>query len=178
VTKPERDSTPVARSVSRRRAVPRSSSERSIRNPEDAQPDLAARFAQFADVCSEFSKEIVEQSGFWTDASTDDHARMNLEIAQSVFSKWSIDILACLYANRTSRFQEIKNVVGDISSRVLSVKLARLEDLGLVHRAVLDTRPPRVEYSLTGKGLRVATLGEPVFLYLRFTEGSFGLHRP
>jgi len=129
-------------------------------------------------VCSEFSKEIVEQSGFWTDASTDDHARMNLEIAQSVFSKWSIDILACLYANRTSRFQEIKNVVGDISSRVLSVKLARLEDLGLVHRAVLDTRPPRVEYSLTGKGLRVATLGEPVFLYLRFTEGSFGLHRP
>ena len=28
-----------------------------------------------------------------------------------------------------------------------------------------------MQYSFTEKGLRVAKLGEPVFLYLRFTEG-------
>ena len=58
-----------------------------------------------------------------------------------------------------------------MSARILSVKLSRLKELGLVHREVLDTKPPRVQYSFTEKGLRVAKLGEPVFLYLRFAEG-------
>lgn len=139
--------------------------------PAELDPQLVARFAKFAEVCSEFSKDILTRSGLWTGATIEDHTRMNLEIAQTVFSKWTIDIITCLFAARVARFQEIKNIVGEISRRVLSVKLARLEELGLVHRAVIDTRPPRVEYSLTPKGLRVATLGEPVFLYLRLTEG-------
>src|SRR2546430_1470712 len=52
-----------------------------------------------------------------------------------------------------------------------SKTLSRLKELGLVPREVLDTNPPRVQYSFTEKGLRVAKLGEPVFLYLRFAEG-------
>jgi len=83
--------------------------------------------------------------------------------------------LTFLFTGGASRFQEIKKALGDISARVLSVKLARLERLGFVRRSVLDTRPPGVEYSLTEKGRQVARLGEPVFLYLRLTEGLLNL---
>src|SRR2546425_718602 len=79
--------------------------------------------------------------------------------------------LAPIYAHKTLGFQEIRHAMPGMSARILSVKLSRLKELGLVHREVLDTKPPRVQYSFTEKGLRVAKLGEPVFLYLRFAEG-------
>jgi len=100
-----------------------------------------------------------------------------MQIARTVFSKWSIDILAFLFTGQAARFQEIKKALGRISSRVLSLKLSRLERLGLVERTVFATRPPRVQYALTPRGRRVARLGEPVFLYLRLTEKSMGLDR-
>ena len=69
------------------------------------------------------------------------------------------------------RFEELRKTLRPISSRVLSEKVKLLEDTGLVHRSILNTRLPRVQYSLTEKGLTVATLGEPVLLYLRMKEG-------
>lgn len=134
-------------------------------------PQLAIRFKEFSASCSRFSREIIERSGTRATTSSADHARLNLRIARTVFSKWSVEILTYLYSGRRARFQEIKKALGDISARVLSVKLTRLEELGFVRRTVLDTRPPGVEYSLTEKGLQAARLGEPVFLYLRLTEG-------
>lgn len=47
------------------------------------------------------------------------------------------------------------------------MKLRQMEDLGLVHRGVLDDRPPRALYSFTQTGLMIVRLGEPVFPYLR-----------
>jgi len=55
---------------------------------------------------------------------------------------------------------------------VLSEKLKQLETKGLIRREVLSTRPPRVKYTLREKGLIVARLGEPVFLFLRNDEGQ------
>ena len=69
------------------------------------------------------------------------------------------------------RFEELRKTLRPISSRVLSEKVKLLEDTGLVHRSILNTRLPRVQYSLTEKGLTAATLGEPVLLYLMMKEG-------
>jgi DNA-binding HxlR family transcriptional regulator len=134
-------------------------------------PQLAIRFREFADRCSDFSKEIVQASGTRVTTTSGDNARLNLRIARAVFGKWSVEILTFLYSSQQARFQEIKKALGEISARVLSLKLTRLEALGLVRRTVLDTKPPGVEYALTDKGLQAAKLGEPVFLYLRLTEG-------
>jgi DNA-binding HxlR family transcriptional regulator len=134
-------------------------------------PQLLNRFREFADQCSDFSREIVEVSGTRATTTGGDHARLNLRIARTIFGKWSVEILTYLYTSEQARFQEIKKALGEISARVLSLKLTRLENLGLVRRRVLDTKPPGVEYSLTDKGLQAAKLGEPVFLYLRLTEG-------
>jgi DNA-binding HxlR family transcriptional regulator len=134
-------------------------------------PRLSALFEEFADRSFEFSREIAAQTTGPGAANGGDNALLNLRVARTVFGKWSVEILTFLYSKHESRFQELKNALGDISARVLSLKLTRLEDLGFVHRAVLDTRPPSVQYSLTEKGRQLAKLGEPVFLYLRLTEG-------
>src|SRR2546423_882862 len=122
------------------------------------------------------SREVIERSGVAA-TTNNDHARLNIRIARTVFGKWSVEILTFLYSARVARFQELRKALGEISARVLSLKLARLEGLGFVHRAVIDTRPPGVEYSLTDKGREVAKLGEPVFLYLRLMEGSLSSTR-
>lgn len=155
--------------ASRMDSAPRVSPPVVIAIPENV--DLVAKFEDFAAACSRFCREIVAASSPHSRTTPDDHARLNMQIARTIFGKWSIDILAFLYTQREAGFQEVKSALGTISSRVLSLKLARLEQLGLVRREVLVLRPPRVHYSLTSEGLHVARLGEPVFLYLRLMRG-------
>lgn len=133
--------------------------------------DLAVKFAEFAEDASRFSKEIADAASMHHPEDIARNVGFNLEVAKTVFGKWSVDILTLIHAHKTLGYQEILRAMPGMSARVLSDKLSRLQELGLVHREVLDTKPPRVRYSFTEKGLRVAKLGEPVFLYLRFTEG-------
>src|SRR5947209_10700090 len=49
-------------------------------------------------------------------------------------------------------FSGIKQLVPELSDRLLSERLKELEAEGIVERAVLDGAPVRVEYSLTDKG--------------------------
>jgi len=74
---------------------------------------------------------------------------------------------------KSTGFERLRKTLPGISSRILSAKLKTLEELGLVERKVLATRPPRVNYELTEKGITVAKLGEPVLLYLRYIEGLY-----
>ena len=62
--------------------------------------------------------------------------------------------------NESIGFQELKESVGSISSRVLSVRLRQMEALGLIRRDIVDGRPPRTRYSLTPDGLTVAHFTE------------------
>jgi len=133
--------------------------------------DLAAKFEDFADMASRFSHEVSEAASIRPPTDVPRNVAFNLEIAKTVFGKWSVDILALIYTHKAIGFQEMLRALPGISGRVLSQKLGRLQKLGLLHREVLDTKPPRVHYSFTAKGLLVAKIGEPVFLYLRFTEG-------
>jgi len=135
---------------------------------------LERRFSDLVDTCSRFSREIVRDVG-WNGGSTGvfDPNAANVEITRTVFGKWSLDILTLLYMRQSAGFQEIRRGLGRISSRVLSSKLTRMQETGLIRRDVKPTRPPRVAYSLTDHGQTVAKLGEPVFLYLRLS-GAFG----
>lgn len=136
---------------------------------------LERRFSELVETCSRFSHEIARDAG-WNGGSLAllDPVPMNMEIARTIFGKWSLDILTLLYVRQTAGFQEIRRSLGRISSRVLSSKLTRMQDNGLIRREVKPTRPPRVAYSLTEHGLTVAKLGEPIFLYLRLS----GLEAP
>ncbi|MEU4833675.1 helix-turn-helix domain-containing protein [Streptosporangium sp. NPDC023615] len=69
-----------------------------------------------------------------------------------VQGKWKTFILWTL-AEGPRRFGETRRLMPGISEKVLTEQLRELEGDGIVHREVYDESPPRVEYSLTAKGL-------------------------
>jgi DNA-binding HxlR family transcriptional regulator len=50
------------------------------------------------------------------------------------------------------RFSEVRQLVPDLSDRLLSERMKELEGEGIVERRVIDETPVRVEYELTEKG--------------------------
>lgn len=68
-------------------------------------------------------------------------------------NKWALLIILILSENKVLRFSELKKMIPDVSSRMLSSTLRTLEADGLVSRKVYPKVPPKVEYSLTETGL-------------------------
>ena len=68
--------------------------------------------------------------------------------------RWTVSILWASYEG-ASRFNELKQAVGEIPPTTLAQRLVELEQAGLLERRVLDSRPPRVQYQLTDDGRRL-----------------------
>lgn len=66
--------------------------------------------------------------------------------------KWTLLILRELFQG-TRRFGELRMVLHGVSPKTLTERLRFLEDRGVVQRTVHPEIPPRVEYSLTPRGL-------------------------
>lgn len=74
------------------------------------------------------------------------------DVISRLGDKWSLLILTTINVNGTMRFGEIRQSIGDISHRMLTVTLRALETDGLLERKVHAEVPPRVEYSITPLG--------------------------
>ncbi len=68
-----------------------------------------------------------------------------------VGKRWTGAILSVLL-DGPLRFSEIKQLVPDLSDRLLSERLKELEAEGIVARRLTGHGPGRVEYGLTAKG--------------------------
>lgn len=66
--------------------------------------------------------------------------------------KWSLRILVLLQKNGTMRFNELMRNVPNISQKMLTTALKKLEADMLVNRKLYPEIPPKVEYSLTPLG--------------------------
>jgi DNA-binding HxlR family transcriptional regulator len=66
--------------------------------------------------------------------------------------KWSLLILSALNQNGTMRYKELNSIIPDISQKMLSSTLKRLEEDKMINRKMYGEIPPRVEYSLTKTG--------------------------
>ncbi|MFF8460574.1 winged helix-turn-helix transcriptional regulator [Streptomyces buecherae] len=85
--------------------------------------------------------------------------RAESDLLQTLSARWAMHILLALRASHDSarfRFSEIQDRVTGISNRVLSGRLADLENNGLVSRDVAATRPVSITYRLTDHGQQVA----------------------
>ena len=80
--------------------------------------------------------------------------------------KWILHIIYELSSGKR-RFCHLQEAVGNANSRTLSERLKELEEQGLVHREVIHTIPPWVEYSLTDKGVEMCRLVEGVAAWAR-----------
>jgi DNA-binding HxlR family transcriptional regulator len=86
--------------------------------------------------------------------------------ADIICGKWTILVIRDLAQGR-SRFCELERSLAGISPRTLSLRLRGLEEQGIVERQTFPEVPPRVEYSLTAKGLALAPLIEDMRAYGR-----------
>lgn len=68
--------------------------------------------------------------------------------------KWKVNIVWQLSFG-TKRFAELRRVLRGVSEKVLAAQLRELESAGIVARAVTPGKVPRVDYSLTPRGLEL-----------------------
>jgi DNA-binding HxlR family transcriptional regulator len=73
------------------------------------------------------------------------------QAVELVGKRWTGAILFVLM-DGPARFSEVKQLVPDLSDRLLSERMKELEAEGMVERRVIDDMPVRVEYALTEKG--------------------------
>ncbi|RDI52136.1 HxlR family transcriptional regulator [Nocardia mexicana] len=76
-------------------------------------------------------------------------------VLQNVASRWGTLALVALREG-PFRFSALRRRVDGVSERMLSQTLQALERDGMIHREVQQSIPPRVEYTLTDLGARVA----------------------
>lgn len=127
---------------------------------------LEDQFVEFGEAASAFVKDV-SAAGAVSYRGEPSSVKTNVNITKKVFSKWSIEIIMSTYSMDSVGFGDLKRVLNGISSRVLSKKLKDLEELGFLEREVIESRPPKVRYTLSKRGEVLAKLGEPVILYLR-----------
>jgi len=81
--------------------------------------------------------------------------KCGIDVALAVVGgKWKASILWHL-AQDTMRFSDLQRLFTDTTRKMLTQQLRELEADGLVHREVYPQVPPKVEYSLTGKGTTI-----------------------
>lgn len=66
--------------------------------------------------------------------------------------KWKLQILWNIYNRKNVRFNELKRLLGNITTKTLTDQLRELEDQKIIQRIVYPEVPPKVEYSFTDIG--------------------------
>lgn len=77
-------------------------------------------------------------------------------VLAQIGDKWSLLVITHLKFGQ-HRFSELAAALPDISQRMLTQTLRKLEREGLLLRTVTPSIPPRVDYELTGLGRSLLT---------------------
>ena len=77
---------------------------------------------------------------------------LTFELLGQIADKWTLLVLEELAENGVLRFTELRRKIPNVSQKMLTQTLRRLEQNGLVMRRVHAVIPPRVEYQHTALG--------------------------
>lgn len=86
-------------------------------------------------------------------------------VLDHVTSKWGVLILVAL-TEGPQRWGELRRRAEGISEKMLAQTLKTLERDGFVHREAHPVIPPRVDYSLTERGVELASLLMPLVAWV------------
>jgi DNA-binding HxlR family transcriptional regulator len=84
--------------------------------------------------------------------------------AEIIGGKWTLLIIRDL-ASGVKRFNQLERSLRGISPKTLSERLRSLEEEGVIVRQTFAESPPRVEYSLSEKGLDLVNVIESMRTY-------------
>lgn len=88
-----------------------------------------------------------------------------LESAVNIIGgKWKSKIIWDI-GNTTVRFGQLHSRLHDISKKILAQQLRHLEETGIVYRTMYAQIPPKVEYSLTEKGIELLAILEVLAIW-------------
>jgi DNA-binding HxlR family transcriptional regulator len=82
-------------------------------------------------------------------------------VLDHITSKWGVLILLAL-SEGEQRWSDLRRRAQGISEKMLAQTLKTLERDGLVRRTAQPVIPPRVDYSLTGRGYELSALLIPL----------------
>jgi len=89
-----------------------------------------------------------------------------IEITVEILSgKWVVLLLAHLGEEKVVRFNEFRKVFPDITQKMLSQQLKKLEDNKVIKKKIYNEIPPKVEYSLTSEGEKLIPLLDTMQLW-------------
>ncbi|MGN0136688.1 winged helix-turn-helix transcriptional regulator [Anaerotignum sp.] len=89
----------------------------------------------------------------------DKDIRCPLEYGLEIFGgKWNSRIICVLAEKKVLRYSELRKEMGNITDAVLAAALKALIANDIVLRKSYDEIPPRVEYSLSAKGISVVPI--------------------
>jgi DNA-binding HxlR family transcriptional regulator len=71
---------------------------------------------------------------------------------------WTLPVIHALGLKEPARFNELKRRIQGISATSLAERLNELDQRRIIERKVYPETPPRVEYSLTKKGIELQAL--------------------
>ncbi len=92
-------------------------------------------------------------------------------VVEMIDGKWKVLILWHL-RDECLRFSELRRKIPGVSQKMLTEKLRQLESSQLIQRTVYPEIPPRVEYTLTDKGVNL----KPLLLLINDWGHSFFAH--
>ena len=80
-------------------------------------------------------------------------------VLSRIGDRWSLLVLLALHDKaETMRFSDLCRAIPDVSQKMLTSTLRKLEADDLLSRAIYPEIPPRVEYKLTKRGLTLIPL--------------------
>lgn len=85
---------------------------------------------------------------------------------QLIQNKYHPEIIRLLFINEQLYFSDLKETIG-LTNRTLSDSLERLQEANIVQRTVVDSKPVRVEYSLTERGKSIIPVFESLSIWGR-----------
>ena len=83
------------------------------------------------------------------------------QLEQVIGCKWSVSVLQAIAAGIV-RPGALERHIDGISTKVLSERLRKLSQYGLLARQVYDQVPPRTEYRLTDHGRQLVVIIEQI----------------
>lgn len=87
---------------------------------------------------------------------------------------WKMPILWRL-KDKTMRFSELRKNIPHITDKMLTTQLRQLEKEGFINRKVYPVVPPKVEYSITEKGMTSIPIIDTIRKYGLFLMDEIGL---
>ncbi len=93
---------------------------------------------------------------------------------REIGGEWKLIVIRYL-AEGKQGFNELMKTIPDVNSKTLAATLKYLEEKNIISREVESTRPFRVKYSLTEKGI---SLGEAITDLKKWGEQWVGKKKP